>query len=310
MQKVITLTINPTIDKSTSVESVASEIKLRCEAPQFDPGGGGLNVSRAIKTLGGESTAVYTAGGGIGEMLGYLLAREGITTRPIPIRGLTRENLTVYEHSSNLQYRFGMPGPELAEAEWQRCLDVVFELDADYIVASGSLAPGVPDDFYAYLAERAQNSSRRVIVDTSGTALQALRNTGVFLLKPNLRELEQLSGEAFAGEAELKNTAQAMIHDGLAQVMVISMGASGAAFITATEYICIRPPVVPIRSKVGAGDSMVGGIIWALSNDESLLNAVRYGIAAGTAAVMTEGTQLCRKDDVLALYEQVIIHNN
>ena len=307
MPGIVTLTVNPTIDKSTSVNSVASEIKLRCAAPEFHPGGGGLNVSRAIQKIGGESTAVYTTGGWTGNMLTALLQEEAIHTLPILIEGMTRENLTVYEESSGLQYRFGMPGPDITESEWQRCLDTVLEQEADYIVASGSLAPGMPDDFYKQLAERVKSTKSRLIVDTSGEALEACARAGVFLLKPNLHELEILSGQKFTGEDSLIDITRDLINNGMAQVFVISMGASGAMYITADEAVKMRPPVVPIQSKVGAGDSMVGGIVWALNDGHSLQDAVRYGVAAGSAAVMTPGTELCRREDVLSIYKRIAI---
>lgn len=307
MPKIVTLTMNPTIDKSTSVESVASEIKLRCDAPQFDPGGGGINVSRAIKKLDGDSLAAYVAGGRSGERLGDLLKRESIALEPIPVAAFTRENMTVYEESSGLQYRFGMPGPTLTEAEWHKCLDVVMAQNADYIVGSGSLPPGVPDDFYAQLAERAQDTTSRVIIDTSGLALEALAQSHVFLMKPNLREIELLSGESFTDEVHLIDIAQRLISEGMAEVLVISMGASGALFVTQDQSVMMRPPVVPIQSKVGAGDSMVGGIVWSLAKGDDLDVAVRYGIAAGSAAVMTKGTELCRREDVLRIYDRIAV---
>lgn len=305
MQKIVTLTLNPTIDKSTSVDSVASEIKLRCKPPTFDPGGGGINVSRAIKKLAGESVAVYTKGGGPGDMLYTLMAEESIEQRPVHIEGMTRENLTVFEETTTLQYRFGMPGPDLSDAEHTACIDVTLAENADFIVASGSLPPHTPSDYYARLAERVNNTGGKLIVDTSGDALAALANKHVYLLKPNLRELELLTGEKFIGEIRLREASQDYIRNGLSEVLVISMGAGGAVLVTQDDYIEMRPPVVPIQSKVGAGDSMVGGIVLALAQGRDLVEAVRYGIAAGTAAVMTPGTQLCRKHDTDVIYEQV-----
>ena len=198
MTKIVTLTVNPTIDKSSSVDTVASEIKLRCDPPEFHPGGGGINVSRAVKKLGGESRTIFTSGGGSGQMLNQLLEAENMDTKQIPISGLTRENLTIYENSTGLQFRFGMPGPEITE--WQRCIDATLEEDADYIVASGSLAPGMPSDFYKILADSVKATNSKLIVDTSGKALEACSHSGVFLLKPNLHELEILSGEKFQSE--------------------------------------------------------------------------------------------------------------
>ena len=307
MKTVVTLTLNPTIDKSTAIDNVATEIKLRCDPPTFDPGGGGINVSRAIHKLDGESRAIYSAGGGTGTMLGNLLSAEGIMIQPVEVEGFTRENLTVFERASKLQYRFGMPGPNLTETELAACTEAVLYSQSDYVVASGSLAPGVPDDYYAQLADKVHAQGGRMIVDTSGIALEAMRGAQAFLLKPNLHELEVLSGEKFMGETQLKTVGRRLISDGMAEVLVVSMGSQGAMFITADDAAHLRPPVVPIRSKVGAGDSMVGGIMVGLAEERDLLDAVRYGIAAGTAAVMTDGTQLCRKADADMIYEQVIV---
>ncbi len=307
MPGIVSLTVNPTIDKSSSVGTVASEIKMRCDPPSFHPGGGGINVSRVVHKLGGDSTVVYTSGGEMGNMLTDLLFQEHLTMRPVPIAGLTRQNLSIYEHSSGLQYRFGMPGPEINEEEANRCLDAALESQPEYLVASGSLAPGMSDDFYAQLLRRTQGTNTRVIIDTSGKALEAVKKGGAFLLKPNLRELELLSGASFQGEKHIQIMAEALIADGWAEVIVVSMGAGGAAFVTKDTCVRLRPPVVPIQSKVGAGDSMVGGIVWALAAGKTVLEAVRYGVAAGSAAVMTPGTELCRADDVWELYERIAV---
>ena len=200
-----------------------------------------------------------------------------------------------------------MPGPDISEAEQEACLDAVVEEGADLIVASGSLTPNMPADFYARLADRIDETDGKLIVDTSGEALAAMANKHVFLMKPNLRELELLTGEQFTSEARLKETAQDYIRNGLAEVLIISMGAGGAALVTADDFVEMRPPVVPIRSKVGAGDSMVGGIVLALALGRNLRDATRFGIAAGSAAVMTPGTQLCRPQDVEQIYPDVIV---
>ena len=306
MKRIVTLTLNPAVDKSSSVASVASEIKMRCSAPRFDPGGGGINVSRAIRKLDGESLAIYTGGAGTGAMLRDLLAAEDIEQHVIPIAGMTRENFIAYEEATGLQYRFGMPGPHLTDEEQQACLNACLEVKADILVASGSLAPGMPRDFYVLLARSLDLQRTRLIVDTAGSALAALHGCGVFLVKPNIGELETLSGERFLGEEHLRDVCQMLVQQGLAEVLVVSLGSGGAAFITADDYAQLRPPVVPVLSKVGAGDSMVGGISLALAKGWELKEAVRYGIAAGTAAVMTPGTELCRREDVERIYQRVV----
>jgi len=307
METIVTLTMNPSLDISTHIQTVAPEIKMRCAPPTFDPGGGGINVSRAIKFLGGESTAVYTAGGHTGMMLTELLNKEGIPNQPVPIDGLTREGFAVYEESSTLQYRFNMPGPQLDADEWIACLETVFDLNPKYIVASGSLPPGVPVEFYGEITRYAQEYGIRVVVDTAGEALNKAFGKGVYMMKPNMHELELFSGEEIEGEEHIRDVARRLIAEGLAEVMVVSMGAAGASLITATEYAHMRAPMVKVQSKVGAGDSMVGGMVMGLAQGRDLIDAVRFGIAAGTAAVMTPGTDLCREADTLRLYEQITV---
>ena len=143
MKQILTLTVNPAVDKSTSIDRVMPEHKLRCRNPDYEPGGGGINVSRAIKKLGGTSVAFCTAGGLNGGLLESLLQKEEISHHPIPIREWTRESLAVFEESTGLQYRFGMEGPTLREDEWELCLDMVLKAHPrpDYIVGSGALPP-------------------------------------------------------------------------------------------------------------------------------------------------------------------------
>lgn len=307
MDHVVTLTVNPAIDKNTQVDRVVPEKKLRCEQSSREPGGGGLNVSRAIQRLGGTSTVLYTAGGPPGEILRLLLDDEGLTHEPIPIDAWTRDNLIVYETTSGQQFRFGMPGPELRPDEWRQCLNAVADVDPapDYLVASGSLPPGVPDDFYGRVAQIAADQGARFIVDTSGKALREATGPGAFLLKPNISELQELVGDDLAHEQEQKEAARHLIEQGQCEVVVLSLGAGGAMLVTADTCEHIRTPTVPIRSKVGAGDSMVGGIVLGLARGMALPEAVRYGVAAGAAAVMTPGTELCRREDAERLYEQM-----
>lgn len=308
MQKIVTLTVNPAIDKSTEIDHVAADRKLRCETPRHEPGGGGINVSRAIKRLGGNSLALYSAGGALGQMLNDLLDQEKVSYRLVSIEGMTRENLTVLEKSDGRQFRFGMPGPTLREGEWQRCLDELSKIEPKpaYIVASGSLPPGVPQDFYARVASLGKDGGSRVVVDSSGEALSAAARAGVYLLKPNMRELAHLAGHKIESESEQERVAQDLIASGNAEVVVVSLGAAGALLASVKGLARLRAPTVQIVSKIGAGDSMVAGIVLALVRGESLENAVRFGIAAGAAAVMTPGTELCRREDTEKLYERIL----
>jgi 6-phosphofructokinase 2 len=308
LKEILTLTMNPSIDEYTSVKYVTPDEKLRCKRPRHDPGGGGINVSRAIHILGGKTTAVYPAGGLMGELLKRLLDRAGVDQRPVPIREWTRQNLVVLEESSGRQYRFGKPGPELDADEVERCLNEVASMceGCAYLVASGSLPPGAPVDFFGMVARIAKQKGSLLIVDTSGNALRHAVKVGVFLLKPNVRELSHLAGRELNDEREQTEAARDIINRGGTHAVVISLGAGGAVLVTAESRLEVRAPAVPIKSKVGAGDSMVAGMTLALARDASLEDAVRLGVAAGAAAVMTPGTELCKKDDADRLYRWMV----
>ena len=307
-ETIVTLTINPALDRNTRVERVNPNEKLRCQAPEREPGGGGINVSRAIQRLGGESLAIYPCGGPIGEVFKTLLDEEGVEQQPIGIADTTRENVTVFEESANQHYIFIMPGPELREAEWQGVLDALERLDPtpDYVVASGSRPPGVPEDFYRRVAELSQSQGSRLIVDTSGEPLSLAAEAGVYLLKPNMRELGQLAGQEIDSEEHQIEAAKGLLESGQAEVVVVSMGAGGALLVTDELGEHLRTPTVPIRSRLGAGDSMVAGIVLGLARGERVLEATRFGIAAGASAVMTPRTELCRREDTERLYERLV----
>lgn len=308
MQTIVTLTLNPAIDESSSVENVVPEHKLRCGESHFHPGGGGINVARAVHKLGGAATALYLSGGPPGQMLGDMLAAEGVPHGACPTGGLTRSSFTVLETSSGMQYRFSKPGPMITAAEQEHFLQMVREWQPkpNYVVASGSLPPGVQGDFYARLAELTRELGARLIVDTSGPALRAALNVGVYLVKPNVRELGMLFDLPPDGELAVERHAMEIVERGQSEVVLVSLGAAGAVAATRDGTERIATPVVPIISKVGAGDSMVGGVVLALARGEPVHNAVRFGVAAGTAAVMTPGTLLCRREDTEKLYESIL----
>lgn len=304
---IVTLTMNPSIDISTSVETVVPEHKLRCDAPRYEPGGGGINVARAIHKLGGAATACYLAGGATGQLLTQLLSDEGVIQRPVPVKGYTRESFSVYESSSGQQYRFNMPGAPVDAAECTQVIDSLSALSPvpDYLVVSGSFPPGVQDSFFVDLVQWARRKGTRLVVDTTGAAMQLALAQGVFLIKPNFRELGLLIGRQIVDDLDLEREAQAMVAQGSSEAVLVSLGAAGAALVTQDGVVRFRAPTVPIQSKVGAGDSMVGGLVLGLARGLSLVEATRFGVAAGTAAVMTPGSELCRREDAERLYAQM-----
>ena len=304
MSTIVTLTMNPALDIATSTDRVVPTHKLRCAPPRYDPGGGGINVARAVHALGGDTAAIFPVGWPAGEMIHHLLDQEGVRHHPIAIAGFTRESLAVEDRQSGEQFRFILPGPEVSDADQERCLDQLSAAAAaaDFIVASGSLPLGVPEDFYSRVADLAQKLGRRLVLDTSGAALKQAGH-GIYLLKPSLRELQDLAGAEIRTECEQEQAAREVIAQGRSEIVVLSLGAEGALLVTAEE--CDRFAAIPVeaRSTVGAGDSMLAGIVLGLSRALPLRKAVRFGLAAGAAALLGSGTQLCQRSDVERLYQ-------
>lgn len=304
MSKVLTVTFSPAIDKSSTVPSLLPEKKLRCTEPVLDPGGGGVNVARAMIKLGGLATALYPAGGYTGKFFIQLLEKEQVPSIVVETEAYTRENFVITDVSSNQQYRFGMPGTPLTEKEWKKMLEEIEKFpEPDYIVASGSLPPGVPTDIFGQIAQIAKKNNARFIADTSGDALIAAANEGVYLLKPNLSELSTLAGKKYVEVEEVDDAARKIIEKGNCEVVVVSLGAAGAQLVSRETEKRIVSPKVKTMTTVGAGDSMVGGIVYALTKGMDLTSAVQYGVACGTAATMNAGTSLFKPADVHRLFD-------
>lgn len=306
MKAVATLTLNPSIDLFSTVEKVVPEQKLRCDRPRYDPGGGGINVARVIHRLGGTAMVLYIAGGSTGQTLHRLLRREGIEDRRIEIEKLTRESLTLTEAGTTRQYRFLFPGPEIRRGEWQQALDLLglFTPLPAYIVASGSLPPGVPVDFYARAAQVARRVGARFVLDTMGEPLRAALEEKIFLAKPNLRELSEATGRDLREPAAQEETCRELVAQGKSEAIALTLGDQGALLTAKNLQVRAAPIPAKVVSTVGAGDSFLGGLIYALARGRGLEEAFHYGLAAGTAAVLTPGTELCRKEDVERLFRE------
>ncbi|WP_426061622.1 1-phosphofructokinase family hexose kinase [Hymenobacter sp. B1770] len=308
MKNVVTLTLNPAIDKSTVAPQIVPDHKIRCSTPKFEAGGGGINVARALKRLGIDSKAVFTAGGPPGEILQQLLTNEGVAIQPVRTEAWTRENFIVVDASNNQQYRFGMPGRVLLEEEQEQLLATLAALSPvpDVLVASGSLPPGMEPEFMGRIAHWARSVGAKLIVDTSDKALQSAVNEGVFLLKPNLGELSRLVGTEALDTESAADAARSIINAGKCEIVVVSLGANGAYLVTKDEEEHIAAPCVKKRSTVGAGDSMVAGMVFALCQGRPVREAVRLGVACGSAATMNSGTELFHQDDAEKLFQWLL----
>ncbi|MBL7807944.1 MAG: 1-phosphofructokinase family hexose kinase [Saprospiraceae bacterium] len=305
MAKIVTLTLNPALDKSTEVDQMIPEQKLRCSPMRLDAGGGGINVSKAIRKLGGETVAVFPCGGHNGNILCDLLHHDGIVVKTVPVDGEVRENVSVRDKSTNAQYRLTMPGLELSENDADQCLAVIGSLKPEYIVASGSLPPGLRDTYFEKVAAFAKSINARFILDTSGKALQAAADEGLYLLKPNLSELSALSGIPNLEMHQVDDAAMEIIRLGKCEIVVVSLGPQGALLVTPQGIEHIPAPTVKKQTTVGAGDSMVAGMVWALSNGKTLREVGRIGVACGSAATMNTGTELFKAADVWRLVEWI-----
>lgn len=305
MKSIVTLTLNPSIDGSAQAETVRPIHKVRTVDERYDPGGGGINVARVVRELGGSTLALYLAGGATGAVLDDLLAAAAIPRRRFPIADHTRISHAVFEQSSGLEYRFVPEGPLVAEAEWRACLAALDEIDCDYLVASGSLPRGVPANFYALVREITQQKGIKLVLDTSGAALRAGIGGGVHLIKPSLGELEALVGRNLPLAAEQETAARDLVASGAAEIVALTLGRDGALLVTPGRSLRLTPPQVPVKSATGAGDSFLAAMTLGLAEGRSVEDAFAYGMAAGTAAVLSAGTGLCQREDVERLYKEI-----
>ena len=296
---IVTLTMNPALDITTEADVVRPTDKVRCAGARYDPGGGGINVARVALVLGATVSAIFPAGGPAGELVTRLVRGAGVPLRQIEITESTRESFTINERSTGKQYRFVLPGPRLRFADQARCLDQVRRAaaGAQFVVASGSLPPGVAPDWYQRVADLCREVGARMILDTSGGGLTHVES-GVFVLKASLRELSECVGRELATEADRLAAAGELVDRGVAEAVVVSLGSQGALLATAGQRQ--RFSAVPVRtvSGVGAGDAMVAAIVVGLSRGWSLTESVRFGIAAGAAMLLTPGTAVCSREAV------------
>ncbi|MFE3055911.1 1-phosphofructokinase family hexose kinase [Nocardia sp. NPDC059239] len=302
---IVTLTMNPAIDIAAGADRIRPTSKTRCTPPRFDPGGGGINAARTIAALGEPVTAIFPAGGPSGRQLEELVRDAGVPMRSIPISGHTRENLAVTDNGSGDQFRFVFPGPRVTAPELHLCLSEIERaaVGSRYVVASGSLPPGVPDDLYQTLADLLRDLGVRLILDTSGAALRAVRY-GVHLLKPSVRELAELTGHPLPDRKSQLAAARELILAGVCEIVVVSLGASGALAVTRYDDEWFPSLEVTVRSGIGAGDAMVGAMTVGLARGYPLDEAVRLGIAAATAALTTPGTRPGHPARIAELYQQ------
>jgi 6-phosphofructokinase 2 len=308
MTDILTLTMNPALDVLTSIDKVSDTHKMRCGPTLKHPGGGGVNVARVLHRLGANCVAMYLAGGVTGERHHQLMSAEKVRCHVMPIAEETRESFSVHETSSGNDFRFVLPGPQVSAAEVETCFDYVAQhLPKQFLVISGGLAPGVPENFYARLATLAKAHGVRVVLDTNGPALAEALKVGVSMFKPSLRELRDLTGHDLPDTDSQVAAAQNLIYSGQAEIVAVSLGAEGAMVVSANQvwYACAIP--VDVQTTIGAGDSFVAGMVWSLGRGDSLVKAFQYAMASGAAALLEPGTSLSQAADVHRLLPEAVI---
>lgn len=305
---ILTITLNPALDVDTRTARVHPGEKLRCGAPVVNPGGGGLNVSRALAHLGGQSRALVALGGATGAELAGLLRAEAIAFAAVESPGPTRQSLTVTETATGQQYRFVLPGPDWQAADLARLIAALGPevRPGGIAVLSGSQPPGVPSDFAAELARALPGMA--LVLDTSGPPLAAAIAQpipGLAILRMDSAEAESLAGHPLTTATDTADFAQTLTRAGAAQVVIIARGAEGNVLVTGQTRLLARPPSVTVVSAVGAGDSFVAGLVLAMARGQTWQQALTLGTAAAAAAVLTPATELCRAEDVATLLPQV-----
>jgi 6-phosphofructokinase 2 len=307
MLPIVTVTLSPAVDLSSETERVQPTRKTRTTNDRFEPGGGGINVARVVAELQGDALAVSIAGGATGALLDELLEREGIRRRLLWSDVPTRLSHVVYERATELEFRFVPTGWPVPPGKYQECLGVLEELDFAFLVASGSLPPDAPTDVLVRISEIAARKQAKFILDTSGDALKTtLGRARVYLAKPSLNELEGYVGRPLRTPSEQEAAVAELVRSGAAEMIALTLGAEGAVLATAGGIRRAAAISIEVKSAVGAGDSFVGAMTLALAQGKSPPEAFERGMAAGTAALLAPGTQLCRRTDVERIYGEIL----
>ena len=303
---IVTVTLNPALDLATHADRIVPGPKLRCAEPRADPGGGGANVSRVIATLGGQSTAFMALGGPAGARLSGLIEQAGIALVAYPAPGETRTSWSITDRLTGDQFRFVLPGPRWRRGDVAAVLKAIAEAvpRGALVVMSGSLGPGLPDDLPIRLARRLARQGAAMVLDTSGAALRraaAATDHPVEVLRMDHEEAEDLAGRLLPDRTDTADFAEGLVRSGACRIAVVARGADGSVLVDAGRRLHAAAAPVPVKSKIGAGDSFVGGFALALAEGRGPAAALQRGMAAASATVTTEATRLCSRTMVRRL---------
>jgi 6-phosphofructokinase 2 len=307
--EILTITLNPAVDIATHVAQAIAGPKLRCADPRLDPGGGGVNVARAVCKLGGSARALVAVGGTMGDRLIQLLADEGVPTLPVQVSGETRLSFAVTDDSTGGQFRFSVPGQPLTPADGARLLTEIVRHTPQngFVVISGSVAPGLPDDFQTRVIAALAPKRVRVVIDTSSRALDWLIGHPTIpadLLRIDQTEAAEAATHAMTTIADSVAFAADLVARGVAKTVVTGRGAEGSVLVSGDHRFFCHAPVVQVRSKIGAGDALVGAMTLALARGAAPEEVLQWGVAAASATVSTDATALCDLAQAQACFER------
>ena len=303
---IITVTLNPALDKTVILPGFAVNTVNRVSATRLDPGGKGINVSKVVKALGGKTLVLGILGGAAGGFIQAAIDEMSLPNDMVLTKEITRTNIKIIDPLLQTNTDINEAGSPVSEATletvWHKLTHAV--QPGDTVVFAGKNPPGMPDERLADWITRLHGKNVFSCVDTVGEPMRLAIDAKPDIIKPNREELSELMGRRLTTDGEVKEAAQELVRRGVGLVAA-SLGSEGAIFVTQNQALRAYAPKVPIVSTVGAGDAMVGGMLLGLQKSGDMAQAFRYGIAAGAASVMTEGTQLIHPEDFERLVSQV-----
>jgi 6-phosphofructokinase 2 len=307
---VVTITMSPSVDYTLSIPRLIPEEKMRATVEATEPGGGGVQVARALRRLDEQVEAIVALGGTVGDTLERLLSDEGVPVHPVRVRANTRPSLTMYTHDQGVNYRVVGEAGWQSEQEWRQVLDrlVEFESLPPYVVMSGSFPPGVPTSLVREVAEICRERRSSMVFDGSGEALRFAVDEKVEMIKPSKEELADIVGEdGYDPDFDYRRAARQVVDAGV-RVLVVSLGGAGTYVLTRDgDEARVRPPKVQVASTVAAGDSTVAGLVAGLARGLPVVGAVRLGTACGTGTCLHHGSQLFTHEDITTIMPMITV---
>ena len=305
---IYTVTLNPAVDRELLVPEIEYDTVLRAINCQVDFGGKGFNVSRMLRSLGTTSCALGFVGGKSGEFLQEGLNTLGIQTHFVQVTGETRTNISIVTSNRAHHIKVNEPGPEISTQNQQEMLDRIKKLirPEDWWILAGSLPPGVPDTIYGDMIHIIEAGGAHVILDSSGKALEFGCLAGAFLVKPNGFEAENLTGISIHTPKDAVRAATAIRQMGVSSV-VISLGKGGAVLSNNQESWLAYSPHIEESNPTGAGDSLVGGLVWSLHARRSMKEALCWGVACGAVTASLDGTTVGDRTLVEKMFNQIVV---